>query len=310
MTGACPICGAFDFEIQGDYRGASPVFLGMKRAHCNTCEMVFANPMPSDSALAEFNSSYFSSAHGGKPQSRTATAFFSGIARLRMAYLESYLAHHQITVSRVLELGPGPGFFARNWLEKHSSTIYNAIEPDSSCHASLQEIGVCLMDPDQLHARGEPFDLIVMSHVLEHVSRPIEFISEATKNLRKGGAIFIEVPCRDWEHKPIEEPHLLFFDKGPMKWLLESQGFREIKVSYHGQKIAHLQKAPKVRSKIMALRFRLIELGLTTPFGQRQPGMEELTSSLERAVLAPYLAHRESMEPAWWLRALGIKTKQ
>jgi len=307
MTGACPICGAFNFEIQGDYRGANPVFLGMKRAHCNTCEMVFANPMPSDSALAEFNSSYFSSAHGGKPQSRTATAFFSGIARLRVAYLEPYLTTHQITVSRVLELGPGPGFFARNWLEKHPSTIYNAIETDSSCHASLQEIGVCLMDPDQLHAKGEPFDLIVMSHVLEHISRPIEFISEATKNLRKGGVLFIEVPCRDWEHKPIDEPHLLFFDKEPMKRLLENQGFGEIKVSYHGQKIANLRKVSKVCSKIMALRSKLIGMGLIAPFGRMRPGMGELTSSLERAVLAPYLPHQESIEPAWWLRTLAIK---
>ena len=143
---------------------------------------------------------------------------------------------------------------------------------------------------------------------LEHVSSPIQFICRTTQNLRKGGALFIEVPCRDWEHKPIDEPHLLFFDKEPLKRLLKNQGFGEIKVSYHGQKIAHLQKASKVGSTIMAVRSKLIEMGVTTPFGQLQPGMEELTSSLERAVLAPYLAHRESIEPAWWLRVLAIKT--
>jgi len=270
--------------------------------------LVFAHPMPSDSALAEFNASYFSCAHGGKPQSRIATAFFSGIARLRMIYLEPYLARRKITVSRVLELGPGPGFFARNWLERHPSTIYNAIETDRSCHASLKEIGVHLVDCSKRQAKEEPFDLIVMSHVLEHVSNPIQFISETTQNLRKGGALFIEVPCRDWEHKPIDEPHLLFFDKEPMKRLLENQGFREIKVSYHGQKIAHLKKASKVCSKIMALRSRLIGMGVIAPFGKFQPGMEALKSSLERAVLAPYLAHHESMEPAWWLRSLAIKS--
>ena len=308
MTGTCPICGGLDFEFKGDYRGAHPVFLRIKRAHCKTCDLVFADPMPNDSALAEFNASYFTCAHGGKPQSRTATAFFSGIARLRMAYLEPYLARRKITVSRVLELGPGPGFFARNWLERHPSTIYKAIETDRSCHASLKEIGVHLVDCSKRQAKEEPFDLIVMSHVLEHVSNPIQFISETTQNLRKGGALFIEVPCRDWEHKPIDEPHLLFFDKEPMKRLLENQGFREIKVSYHGQKIAHLKKASKVCSKIMAVRSRLIGMGVIGPFGRMRRGMEALTSPLERAVLAPYLAHQESMEPAWWLRALAIKT--
>ncbi|NDC23296.1 MAG: class I SAM-dependent methyltransferase [Proteobacteria bacterium] len=224
-----------------------------------------------------------------------------------MAYLEPYLAEHEINVSRVLELGPGPGFFARTWLDRHPTTIFKAIETDTSCHASLKEIGAHLVDRMDQQAKEEPFDLIVMSHVLEHVSVPVHFIFEATQNLRKGGALFIEVPCRDWEHKPIDEPHLLFFDKKPMKRLLENQGFKEIKVSYHGQKIAHLEKTSKVGSVIMALRSKLIGMGLTAPFGQRQPGMEELTSSLERAVLAPYLAHQESIEPAWWLRAMAIK---
>jgi len=269
--------------------------------------MVFADPMPSDSALAEFNASYFSCAHGEKPKSRTATAFFSGIARLRIAYLEPYLSTHQITVSRVLELGPGPGFFARTWLDRHPTTIFKAIETDSSCHASLKEIGVHLVDCAERHAKEDPFDLVVMSHVLEHVSRPIQFISEATQNLRKGGALFIEVPCRDWEHKNMDEPHLLFFDKEPMKRLLGNQGFGEIKVSYHGQKIANLRNASKVLSIIMALRSKMIGMGVIAPFGRMRPGMEELKSSRERAVLAPYLAHEESTEPAWWLRALAIK---
>ena len=269
--------------------------------------MVFADPMPSDTALADFNASYFSFAHGGKPQSRTAAAFFSGIARLRIAYVEAYLATHQITVSRVLELGPGPGFFARTWLDRHPTTIFKAIETDSSCHASLKEIGVHLVDRTENQAKEEPFDLIVMSHVLEHVTSPTQFISKATKNLRKGGALFIEVPCQDWQHKRIDEPHLLFFDKGPMKRLLENQGFGEIKVRYHGQKIAHLKKASKVGSTIMALRSKLIGMGVIAPFAQMRAGMEALKSSLERAVLAPYLAHQESVNPAWWLRAMAIK---
>ena len=308
MNNKCPVCGQKNIEVQRMYRGCHRAFLSLHRNLCMSCGLVFADPMPSDSALAEFNASYFTCAHGGKPQSRTATAFFTGIARLRMAYLEPYLAEHEIKVSRVLEMGPGPGFFARNWLKKHPNTIFNAIETDSSCHDSLKEIGVRLVDPAERQAKEEPFDVIVMSHVLEHVSSPIQFRSEATQNLRKGGALFIEGPCRDWEHKPIDEPHLLFFDKEPMKRLLGNQGFEEIKVSYHGQKIANLRKASKVDSTIMALRSKLIGMGLTAPFGQRQPGMEALTNSLERAVLAPYLAHRESMEPAWWLRALAIKT--
>jgi hypothetical protein len=35
--------------------------------------------------------------------------------------------------------------------------------------------------------------------------------------------------------------------------------------------------------------------------------MELLTDPLERAAVAPFEAHREKQEPAWWLRAIARK---
>ena len=58
---------------------------------------------------------------------------------------------------------------------------------------------------------------------------------------------------------------------------------------------------------MMFVRERLIKLGFILPFSQNIAGMENL-SSIQRAVLAPFLAHRESEAPAWWLRAVAIKS--
>ena len=146
-----------------------------------------------------------------------------------------------------------------------------------------------------------------MSHVLKHVSRPMEFLKYATRNLRKGGTLFIEVPCRDWEHKPIDEPHLLFFDKGPMQHLLRHLGFEDIQVSYHGQEIERLRTRSAWRGKAMAVRSKLIALGFVVPFARIMQGMEELTDPLERAAVAPFEAHCEKQKPAWWLRAVARK---
>jgi SAM-dependent methyltransferase len=152
-----------------------------------------------------------------------------------------------------------------------------------------------------------PVDLVVISHVLEHMSNPIEFLKNATQNLHKGGVLFIEVPCRDWEHKPIDEPHLLFFDKSPMQHLLKHLGFEDLQMSYHGQEIEQLRSAPVWRTKLMALRSKLITLGLVAPFARIRPGMEALSDPLERAAVAPFKAHRETQKPAWWLRAIARK---
>lgn len=307
MIEPCPVCGSTDVAVGDPYRGTHLTFTRLKRVHCRSCGMVYAAPMPHDSALKEYNASYFASAHGGQPRNSQATAFFSGIARLRLAHIERYLNNRNIAVSSLLEFGPGPGFFARNWLARYPQTAYKACETDTSCHASLQEMGVRLVAASALAEDARPIDLVVMSHVLEHISNPIKFLTDATRNLRKDGALFIEVPCRDWEHKPIDEPHLLFFDKGPMQRLLSHLGFEDIQVSYHGQEIEHLRLASVWRSKLMALRSKLITLGLVAPFARIRPGMGALTDPLERAAVAPFEAHRETQTPAWWLRAIARK---
>ena len=308
MIEPCPVCGSPDSELQGDYRANHPAFKGLKRAHCSACAMGFATPMPAQSALDEYNANYSSAAHGGQPRDPVARAFFSGIAGLRIAHVERYLNKKGISVARVLEFGPGPGFFARNWMARRPETVYMAVETDASCHDALQKIGVQLVqDPPPGDKGAAAADLIVMSHVLEHVPNPARFLGDATRSLRERGALFIEVPCLDYLHKPIDEPHLLFFDKKPMQRLLTTLGFDGIEVSYHGKEIDRLRSASVWQAKWIAARSRLIARGMVAPFAQVRPGMETLGNPLERAAVAPFDAHRETAMAAWWLRAVARK---
>lgn len=299
----CPVCGGSNTQSFAPFRHKHVIFSGCSRAVCADCEMVFASPMPSEALLSNYNSSYFATAHGGQPTSQSVIAFSSGIARLRLAFLKRFLDKHKIGIDRVLELGPGPGFFARSWLEDRPQSIYSALETDKSCHHSLRNLGVQLVESSDV----VPADLVVMSHVLEHVPDPVGFVQSATQGLQSGGALFIEVPCRDWEHKALDEPHVLFFDKKPMRKFLADLGFVDIEVSYYGQQLGRLRSNSPLRAKLMAIRGRLIKWGLIAPFSRIQPGMESVPAPLERAMVAPYQAHRESKEPAWWLRAVARK---
>jgi len=269
--------------------------------------MDFATPMPDDKLLSEYNASYFESAHGGTTTNVVALAFFSAIARLRQAYLETYLNSHQLAVSTVLEFGPGPGFFANAWFARYPGTTYMAQETDISCHAGLNKMGVQLINESSVIENTLSVDLVVISHVLEHVTAPKKFIKDATRNLRNGGVIFIEVPCLDYKHKPIDEPHLLFFDKKSMQHLLIAAGFDNIEFAYFGQAIDQLKSTSALKVKWMALRSRLIRVGVVWPFAWKRVGMETLQNPLERAAVAPFMAHIESPKPAWWLRAVAQK---
>ena len=309
MSVFCPVCSGSEVEVQGLFRGSHPTFDGLKRVLCRTCGMVFADPMPQDRDLDQYNANYFTAAHGGKHTSPTAVAFFSGIAALRCSHISRYIIANDISVSRLLEFGPGTGYFAERWLKSFPETEYFGCETDTSCHAFLQQIGVKLITDYPRNETVPSVDLVVMSHVLEHISTPFEFLMEATDHLRSRGALFIEVPCLDYEHKSIDEPHLLFFDKQPMTRLLSRCGFENIQVTYHGQILERLKSPFVFHSKIMALRDTLIRQGVVSPFARKKTGMEVLSDPLERAIVAPFKAHCESRKPAWWLRAVATKQR-
>jgi SAM-dependent methyltransferase len=304
MEAICPVCRSANIRNMAKFRYENPIFSNCSLAICQDCEMIFASPMPSEDMLLNYNANYFSAAHGGRPTDKLAIAFFAGIARIRHAFVSRFLKKHHIGVGKVLEVGPGPGFFARSWLADAPQTSYSALETDESCHQTLKELGVQVVHLTDV----ELVDLVVMSHVLEHVPDPVNFVRATTKALRPGGALFIEVPCQDWAHKTLDEPHILFFDKAPMRRLLEDLGFADIEIAYYGQTISQLRSESKLHSTLTKVRAKMISWGCVAPFASTLIGMESVGDPLERAMVAPYKAHLESIEPAWWLRAVARKT--
>lgn len=298
----CPLCGSTHNRVISPYHGVSPLFNNLKIYACDACSMMFAAPQPSEKELEEYNAHYFDNAHGGASENKISLAFFRGIARLRYAFVNQYLVKHNTVADTVLEIGPGHGYFAENWLMRRPSTAYYAVESDASCFQSLEATGVHIV-----HGTPPASDLVVMSHVLEHITQPVSFVQHFTAQLNKGGVLFIEVPCLDWKHKPMIEPHLLFFDKSTMKKLLEKAGFEKIELAYYGKKISSMQQNGFTERWKARIRNQLVKRGITFPFDKKEKGLEELSDVLERVAVAPFKAHAESQEPAWWLRAVATK---
>ena len=300
----CPACKVADIDNIRPYRNSHAIYAKMDLVKCNSCALVFSTPMPSDDSLENYNASYFDTAHGGLQQSSVALAFFRGIAKVRALHLKKFLLKNKTNAERILEIGPGHGFFAENWMKSNPGTKYYGAETDTSCHNFLKELGVELV---QTGENLPETDVVVLSHVLEHVSRPFEFLTEVTKNLRPGGVLFIEVPCQDWKHKSVDEPHLLFFEKQSMTSLLKKLSFSGIGVRYHGREITSLQGDSIFSNKLSAVRTKLLNMGIVAPFAKYEAGLDEVLSPLEMASINPFKPHVESVNPSWWLRAVAIK---
>jgi 2-polyprenyl-3-methyl-5-hydroxy-6-metoxy-1,4-benzoquinol methylase len=307
MNTSCIICSSSNLQILRAFKGSNKIFHQKYLKQCSDCQMVFIDPMPSDEELDNYNASYFESAHGGHPSHPIAVAFFSGIGKLRGTYIESFLNRHQIKVDKVLEIGPGHGDFANNWKKNHPTVQYFGVETDTSCHAILEQAGIQLLSLSQVETSLEEVDLVVISHVLEHVSNPQTFLEKVTNKLRKGGVLFVEVPCMDWKHKDSDEPHLLFFDKEPMAYLLSHLGFEGVELNYFGKSIERLKRPTFFYKLGRRIRSKLIDLGYFYLFSFPFPHSLAMLTALERTATRNFKAHKESEKPAWWLRAISIK---
>lgn len=307
----CPVCGCPEAEVQVRYTHHSHLFEGVALVECTTCRLVFIDPLPDEKDLIAYNQNYFQNAHGGVEASEQAVRFFRGIAAIRLQHLEHYLSSVGATVRSVLEIGPGSGYFAAHFLRRHPEVEYAVIESDQTCHATLASLKVDLhRDLEELAGKKPTFDLLVMSHVLEHLANPVEILSKLVQLLRPGGAVFIEVPCRDHEFKAEHEPHLFFFDKPSMGRLLENQGLAAIQLSYHGKDRDQIRRSSALPSRMVAKVEALFRrLDIVPPWLRTGlPASSFIEDLRVWAAVKPYDAHAEKIVPAWWLRALARKS--
>ena len=307
MIKSCPLCQS-DVNISlRKYNSTSQILSNTELTKCGQCELVFANPMPTQDAWTLYNSDYFNVAHGGIAIDLDAINFFKGMAVVRMKYILNYCKLNSIELNSILEIGPGVGHLAGKWIEFFPKISYTVVETDKSCHSSLKKLGVNVLNNIENIHESSSFDLVIHSHVLEHVINPVEFLEANTRYLRKGGVLFIDVPCNDWKFKELDEPHLLFFDKTTMLFLLNKMlNHKNIQISYHGNTIRKiLQKNNFNLFRRIVNKFRLDKLykRLNWVFFKDKKFLT-ISEYLMIFDLKPYLTNKKE---SWWLRSISIK---
>ena len=91
--------------------------------------------------------------------------------------------------------------------------------------------------------KGSLFDIIVCSHVLEHVNEPGKFLRQLRSLLSVNGVIYIEVPLEIWKGIPIQSDpvtHINFFTVNSLRNALLLHGFTALSIknelSSYGEK--------------------------------------------------------------------------
>ena len=141
-----------------------------------------------------------------------------------------------ITKGKVLEIGSATGVMLKLFKDRGWETL--GVEPSGSCkEAKKKKISVVNSTFEKAELRQDYFDLVVLNHVLEHLSDPKVVLKKIYLILKKQGIVFVDVPNfgslasrlmgKKWPYL-LPEEHKHQFTKNKLTNLLNDSGLEVI----------------------------------------------------------------------------------
>jgi 2-polyprenyl-3-methyl-5-hydroxy-6-metoxy-1,4-benzoquinol methylase len=180
---------------------------------CTNCGLVRMNPRPTGAGMDRFYSHFYMS-----PDGRDVAANCEkqrSFARFLVYVLATNVRLDRIV--RILDVGCGFGATLetiRAAVERyHSEVALFGIEPSEDARRIAQETaGVELIGrhAQDLAGCNVKFDLIILSHVLEHMTDPVDVLKLLATKLSPDGHILLEVP-NYYGHQSVDLGHNFLF---------------------------------------------------------------------------------------------------
>lgn len=270
---SCPICQADESELllRNLVDNAFKVAPGKWNLYqCQHCKSAYLNPRPDVKSIHKAYGTYYTHEISGKEKPLSDKA--SLIRKLRRQLANGYYNYHHGTNrqpstrlgawlllcypkfrkqanaqfrylekprpgQKLLDVGCGNGDYLV--VAAEAGWKVKGVEPDHKALEVARSRGLEVVQGslDEIAQTGELFDVITMSHVIEHVHDPVNFVKLAYQCLKPGGTLFIDTPNiessgakrfgMDW--RGIETPrHLVILSAIGLRTVLQNIGFEHL----------------------------------------------------------------------------------
>ncbi|MBW7957575.1 MAG: class I SAM-dependent methyltransferase [Deltaproteobacteria bacterium] len=252
---SCPLCGEketsrgfMNFDRLHSLPGSFPV------RECSGCSSLYLKEAPRDPGAyypeGEYYSTYESNTSELRAKRKLIELFYSGGRNRGLLYLLLYPLRGRVQGvpdyvpgGRVLDIGCGFGLLLD--LLKEAGWETHGIDISARAIELVKKKGHNGVSGELKagHFDSGYFDAVIMSHSIEHLKSPREYLSLAHEMLRPGGQIIVLAPNarslgfrffgRAWA--PIETPrHLFVPSPKAMTGLLKDAGFKTESLKYTG----------------------------------------------------------------------------
>jgi SAM-dependent methyltransferase len=206
---------------------------------CRNCGFVFKNPLPTKRELINYYSNCSIHDSFGYDENRMVNIY----ASLQSHFPDGFRG-------RLLEIGCANGHLLKVFRDQGWQVA--GIDPNpASQEAALIEHDLVIMRGEfdvSLFLGQEPYDLIILYDVIEHLIEPDRLISDLTELLTENGLLYLVTPnilCPYVDLGYFSFEHLSFFSPKTLSWLLAQSGFQAIEID-PAEKISSVWKRSKM----------------------------------------------------------------
>jgi SAM-dependent methyltransferase len=200
------------------FPGVSWVALESRR--CAGCGLTCYSPRPDDSDL-EAKYRFL-----GQAEKNTATDVAADADWLRAERIFQAVSAVQARPARVLDVGGGDGRMMLPFLAQGARCFL--VDYKNSTHMGIERLGSTLAEVPTTMT----FDVIICTHVLEHVAHPRRLLEAIIQRMHPDSALYVEVPIEVFRNNAwnpiLAEPvtHVNFFTADSMRRLLLLVGYQ------------------------------------------------------------------------------------
>lgn len=229
-------CGADDFvEVCSNDRWG----LDFKMVLCKHCGLLLTSPYIAESSLPHYYDKFYHSINYGRVELRPTDVLFS---KGQGAKVFNRVSKFLGSSPRVLEIGAGTGSVLCEFKEeatKHNKDveIFGA-EYSSLCVELMAQKGIPAVQggaAEVFEQFDTNFDVIILSHVLEHVVDVRGFLKSIAKLMTDETLLYVEVPSVETIHTSMfyhsdlrryfTHSHIAHYNIHSLKSVVESNGF-------------------------------------------------------------------------------------
>ena len=226
----CPLCGSDHSRLfdQRNFRGQS-----VSNRLCQNCGLVYQSPrMTSQETEAFYAAEYRRMYQGNEDPSSKDLA----VQHARSAVLLRFVRPHLERISRHLDIGCSAGLLLQEF-QRGFNCLPAGVEPGKAYRAYARGQGLNVhASLEELKTKEKSlFDLISMSHVLEHLPNPVAYLADLREApLSPGGWLLLEVPNL-YAHDSFETAHLFSFSARTLAMTVQQAGYDIIRLEAHGR---------------------------------------------------------------------------